>query len=81
MRDIVDEHGMPGGQHRRYKRQFFKIVEYKIYSPSCGKARFLLKSIGQKSIAVAISANRDFYDHFESAGDKLQKNGSSSNLQ
>jgi hypothetical protein len=34
-----------------------------------------LKSIGQKGIAVAISANCNFCDHLESAGVKLQKNG------
>lgn len=52
-------------------------VSSKLRCPSCGEEKLLLRSIGQKGIAVAISANRDFRAQFESAGVPLQKNGSS----
>jgi predicted RNA-binding Zn-ribbon protein involved in translation (DUF1610 family) len=52
-------------------------ISSKLQCPSCGEVKLLSKSIGQKGIAVAISANRDFCAHFESAGVKLQKNGPS----
>ena len=49
----------------------------KLQCPSCGESKIHSKSIGQKGIAVVISADRYFAAHLESAGVKHEIYGGS----